>query len=473
MDRVLGSRRRTAPAIVAGVVACVTLVATLDVRRVRAETALEPTAAHDIIERKQRLELRLALALAEQFSHPELLGPLRQLAAAALTEIASIGTSTSSTLAGAVDKAIANESFILTLRVGGPWQGGIKDTAGMARILPYVGRLTVEQCADIIRLYGSVVDSAAAVDLEYRKLAAEKTAFRAGIISTVEAQKQVWDERDRGQPFGRRRTRIDPRLSSTAAYQRLRSKMYASDFQEELIALEGGIKTTILDDDSTVGKLERYYGLAYGADISGTTSDALWVFERFWGKGYDPIYMLLPVATIVGQGHHTLIEVALALSVTHRITYRIGEYTTLMPVTNHPAAASMRQILTEFEAMPDNRPLGCWYPTPTELGGCYEFTPDQFNHLKNNALRVLDQLARRPTFPTHLDIDAFFLDRTPPPPAPKPAPIPTPAPEAIPTPIPMPTPAPSPMPAPSSPDTGPVPNAEPSPNTAPSPTAAE
>ena len=368
--------------------------------------------AAEVMEKKQRNEQQLAGALLAEFnSHVELLRPLQRVAASAISEIVLLSRSNDTEIARFTEKSIAGESFIPSLKVGGPWEGGITDARGLARILAHVNSMSAQQCADIMRLYGSVVDGVATMSPEYKKLQRAKDDLRAGLTSLSATQEQVWNQDDASHSYGRRRARLDPKLSGEQAWLELREHMYVSSFQRTLMEMGGGIKTVMLKNDSTVGRFERYYGLAMGADVSGTTSDTLWVLERFLGQSYDPIFNLLPVATIVTAAHHTLLEVGLAMSVSHKIMYRVGEYSTLMPDTTHPAAPSLRDLLARFEQSPDNSLLGCWYSTPRELGGCYQFAREEFVHVRNNSLFAVHRLAKRPTFPTKSELEEFFAMR--------------------------------------------------------------
>ena len=83
--------------------------------------------------------------------------------------------------------------------------------------------------------------------------------------------------------------------------------------------------------NSNVLKLDRLFGLIILCDISGTTSDST-VTVEVMGQGLlNELYYLLPVATIVHNLHHSVLEVALALAENGAIDYDVGFYTTLLP----------------------------------------------------------------------------------------------------------------------------------------------
>ena len=81
------------------------------------------------------------------------------------------------------------------------------------------------------------------------------------------------------------------------------------------------------------------------------------------GRGalsYLSALQLLPIATIVSQYHHTLIECAIPLTLHGFIGYRVGYYTTLVPrqfVRSHLPGSSIEQLyhlFLEFETDPSN-----------------------------------------------------------------------------------------------------------------------
>lgn len=84
-------------------------------------------------------------------------------------------------------------------------------------------------------------------------------------------------------------------------------------------------------EGSTVLKLDRLFGLLRGADISGSTAEGASILERWGSDLLHSAYYLLPLATLVYNGHHTLLEVALTLSLNRIVDYHIGFYTTLLP----------------------------------------------------------------------------------------------------------------------------------------------
>jgi hypothetical protein len=88
---------------------------------------------------------------------------------------------------------------------------------------------------------------------------------------------------------------------------------------------------------SVIAAMDRTFGLPEkGGDISGTTSDSIYAF-RWSGEQLGmsdekiDILQLLPLVTMVPQGHHTIVECAYPLSRFGLIDYHIGYYSTLAP----------------------------------------------------------------------------------------------------------------------------------------------
>ena len=143
----------------------------------------------------------------------------------------------------------------------------------------------------------------------------------------------------------------------------------------EMKQIGGGMVGWAPQDTDILYRIEIAFGLRVGATISGTTTDTLYflnVFEHV--IDLDPIFYLLPLATIVAPGHHSLIEAAMPLSIHERIAYSIGLYSTLLPIgAKHPAAGDILSTLTEFERHEDNRLLLVFFQQREVPAGCWEF----------------------------------------------------------------------------------------------------
>ena len=88
-----------------------------------------------------------------------------------------------------------------------------------------------------------------------------------------------------------------------------------------MAALGGaGIARWMPTEKDVLYRIERTFGLKVGATISGTTTDTLFFLETV-PQRVDPIFYLLPVATIAAQKHHSLVETAAALTLCGKVTY--------------------------------------------------------------------------------------------------------------------------------------------------------
>ena len=107
-----------------------------------------------------------------------------------------------------------------------------------------------------------------------------------------------------------------------------------------------------------------------------------------FGLNCDPIFYLLPVATIVPECHHTLLEVALSLSLNRMVgsqtgvDYVVGLYSTLMPKQGQclqqfdDARRQCLGIINDFEGQLHNRLMMMYYKQPGLSGGCFLFDKD-------------------------------------------------------------------------------------------------
>jgi hypothetical protein len=147
--------------------------------------------------------------------------------------------------------------------------------------------------------------------------------------------------------------------------------------QNFLVSMEGGQKIFALKDTSTIGKIDKAFGLVPAADISGTTADTMFFFSKF--PKIDPLFQMLPLATIVAGAHHSTIEVALPLTQNGIIDYDIGFYTTLFPTkAKHSAAGAVKKVLEMAEKEKLNHFLLVWYTKDGKaIEGAYEFKPSE------------------------------------------------------------------------------------------------
>jgi hypothetical protein len=170
----------------------------------------------------------------------------------------------------------------------------------------------------------------------------------------------------------------------------------------------GGVMEWKLADSSTIGIIDRVFGLPYGADISGTTADELYFLTgcKDTNAG-DPVVMMLPLAVIVGEYHHTLLEVAAAMSLRKVINYQIGFYETLLPPkragTELKQRVDIKQLLAQCETDPRNVHILLHYDRNGKIAGGFiaegEKELDAFRKLGTVDMHLWPQFNSLPAYP--------------------------------------------------------------------------
>ena len=372
------------------------------------------------IEEKQQLEVMLAWDLLETFNNtPDLIRPLRAMAIKAVDEMLVMDTD-------AVNTAIAEERGrpnmqVLTNRLVLKQRDESHDKKiprsqvlqvnkqeDLERIIN-IGTLDAQYCSDIVRLYGTSVEKAAGRGISsYKELDQEKSDLRKG-------GQDVWNKGNTGQQWGRHRggadfaptgkvdvglKTISKRPPSTWCEKQIEDANI-TNVHRFLIYQQGGQSGFRLYDTSTVGKIDRVFGTVPAADISGTTTDTVFFISRFselikhnYTYVLDPIFYLLPLATIVACAHHSILEVALALSLNKKVDYQIGFYETLMPnrsgFPNHSGITNIKEALVAAEKHHYNHLMLVYYDSLGKVAGCYKY--DSFEQQFRKFARATDVL---------------------------------------------------------------------------------
>jgi hypothetical protein len=169
-----------------------------------------------------------------------------------------------------------------------------------------------------------------------------------------------------------------------------------------------GIKRWNIEDNDLLGKMDQVFGLMPGATISGTTTDNIYFMMKFGKALLDPIFYLLPVATIAGGGHHSLLEVVYPLSLNNLIDHKIGMYSTMLPkrgakgeVKDSPGARQITRLLGNYENHGWNNYFMAYYDggagTPS---GCIEYDKDEWQRFSSADQKLLDLFKTMPPWPT-------------------------------------------------------------------------
>ena len=420
------------------------------------------------IEEKQQLEVMLASDLLDRFNSPAMIGPLRTMASAAINKMAAMPTDKVNA-AISEEKNKANMQYlgnqmVLSARPGGrPTVLTISNQADLAAIWQRNPMPDAQYCSDIIRLFGTCIEKCGG------KLAEEKEEYRdkgsAGHLPWADGKRRD-DPKDSGRyrdkggdvpfapvpgytdvgllhpdvraqkqaefqkQFKGGKNIVDPRLIPTttkevkepgqkpkivvfpAAQKQIEDAMI-SKVQRFLIYQQGGQAVIAMKDASTVGRINRVFGTVPASDISGTTADTLFFFDQMKGTlpggALDPVYFLLPAATIVAGGHHSLLEVALALSLWKNTTidYHIGFYTSLLPAK---ATINRGEILKSLEAAERhklNHHMLIFYKEANKIDGCFLFQygeAEAFNRLFTKVTDVEVRFRKVPAWPKEGDI---------------------------------------------------------------------
>ena len=163
--------------------------------------------------------------------------------------------------------------------------------------------------------------------------------------------------------------------------------------------------------DSNVLKIDRLFGLFIGADISGTTTDSLFALEMWGGEHLTAAYYLLPLATLVHNNHHALIEVALSLSINGIVDYDVGFYRTLRPKNCQLLElANIDGVLTAAEYDKRNRHFVVFYDD-MRPAGCLLFSEIEARALKAagfwKATRLLGEAPNLPSYPSYDTVESL------------------------------------------------------------------
>ncbi len=170
----------------------------------------------------------------------------------------------------------------------------------------------------------------------------------------------------------------------------------------------GGAMEWKIQDTSTIGVIDRVFGLPYGADISGTTADELYFLTGCTDiNSGDPVMKMLPLAVIVGEYHHTLLEVAAAMSLKRVINYQIGFYRTLLPslppgIPAQEQRANIEQLLSKCENDPRNVHILLHYNGNQKIAGGFIAEHDDlgaFRKLGTVDIHLWPQFNGLPAYP--------------------------------------------------------------------------
>jgi hypothetical protein len=262
--------------------------------------------------------------------------------------------------------------------------------------------LNITEVADIIRLAGTWVEKRGG------RIAKEKETYRSGVDGID--KRKFWKEPGKiGERIAMLKLQGAPALKDEP-FARFRTKKYAWRLEPQLVenmrnpdprtfSGMGGviikeIKNGKSEDKYKTGKrlvsgsnisiINRLFGLTWGCDISGTTCDEIFALDE-WGKKFlGEEYTMLPLGAIVHNCHHTILEVALPLSIDKRIDYKIGFYETLIPKKGLPRdLTGIKSAIRLANDRMKGKHMLRYYKNMRPVG-CFRFEPNETRYLKQN-----------------------------------------------------------------------------------------
>ncbi len=231
-------------------------------------------------------------------------------------------------------------------------------------------KLDATDCADLIRVAGAWVESGG---LKHAP-ASVKDAFRGGKNpGPGSSGLDVWNQKGEAGP--RIRVRGDGRAVEP----------HLQPYQRDPTAFSG-MKRKRACAESTLLKLDRLFGLVVACDISGTTADTVFALEVFGAQqGLHAAYYMLPLGTIVHNMHHSILEVALPITLNREMKYHIGFPDTLVPTHANgypPELQSIANVLTNANSRMLSLHHMCYFVGGVKTG-CFMFESNELMRLKN------------------------------------------------------------------------------------------
>lgn len=240
-------------------------------------------------------------------------------------------------------------------------------------IIESVQNWSASQCGDWIRVYGEIVE--------------DKFLGEGENVLRTSSQKGPQGSWVKAQPTGQGQLLSQPTFKSDAKRRRVEFNMLRPEQQDIYLGVgtpskelmntmpHAGIKKWAIMADDITGKMDQVFGLMPGATISGTTTDNLFFLDDYGRMINDPIYNLLPLGSIVGGGHHSLLEVALPLTLNDVISYSVGCYSTLFPErtprgSGDDGAAEIEYLLSAYEGRDESRLMLFYYNGVGRIDGC-------------------------------------------------------------------------------------------------------
>jgi len=241
--------------------------------------------------------------------------------------------------------------------------------AGMRRLRNISAQWTLDDCSDIIRLSGELAETLKNDFAFWASRDQEKSQLRPG---------PTFEQPDKGKPikdggwgkeFGHRHRTTVPeskQVMRDQPYSDIRS-LSTRPSLSPYKPLIRGVERFKFESKSVIAAMDRTFGLKpEGGDVSGTTTDSIHFIQ--WsgtavhvGTATLNALQLLPIVTMVSQGHHSLLECAYPLSRHGYMDYHIGYYDTLVPqAASDTIKADLRKAVGPYEQDQRNKHVLVW-----------------------------------------------------------------------------------------------------------------
>ena len=377
-------------------------------------------------QRRAILETALAQRLYSVFDSPPLLGRLRDFVCQGIEHLAVLATRGAPANAADAPRVTLEKRIIEHVfheeRFLGVWRHAGRSgpgPRGLCNVVNNRNKWTAGDCSDLIRLYATVMENDHLRNPQVGLVGADVAAHQ-GSTRPAGGYFDTSEQGDRQR--GGRNTPI-----GAAVYHPHSDAARSAVGQSAWSAPQGGIFRYRLLHTSNVRRIDAVFGLPEGADISGTTSDSMFFMEHVnsyfeavgqsctFDANWLPVIQLLPLVTMVSQGHHTLLESALSLTLNENMTYSVGFYSTLMPHWSSwtDTTVTLGQWMLWAEDHEWNYHMLCYYDEGHLCG--YLFGRDanrmveqeRFKRLAKTGRRFLDYFRSWPAMPRQIHVDTL------------------------------------------------------------------
>lgn len=316
----------------------------------------------------------------------------------------------------------AIERLLLSEKALGVWRKRLPSIKALESVYHERNTWTPSECSDLIRLYATITEDKDTNVLRSSGFVGKDVAeLQDG--ARVGSKEDVWGQPTKDMPNApRSRHALGKAKGPVPVLPRHLEMGRLATLHQARHEKSPGIKRFLLQESSTIRKIDAVFGLPSGADISGTTADSIFFMKNVEGffqvAGHGttfghilPAMQLLPLATMVSGAHHTLVESAIVLTMNANNPndvygtlgdYCIGFYSTLLAsAPDDPEVSMLRSILKKWEAVAQDLHILCFWEKGTWKGYHYN-TPREIGDFRKFARTGLGLLKKFRLFPAHV-----------------------------------------------------------------------